>query len=89
MKKHDNSKMNLSYIFLGLLTTLALKLNLDVIQGNNMEEIFPNIFLENIIIDIIVFAGAILKTITWKNRQDFEMIRHYARNRKEELLKKE
>lgn len=44
MKKHDNSKMNLSYIFLGLLTTLALKLNLDVIQGNNMEEIFPNIF---------------------------------------------
>lgn len=57
MKKHDNSKMNLSYIFLGLLTTLALKLNLDVIQGNNMEEIFPNIFLENIIIDIILFIA--------------------------------
>lgn len=32
-----------------------------------------------------LFSGAILKTITWKNRQDFEMIRHYARNRKKEL----
>ena len=38
---------------------------------------------------LAVFAGAILKTITWKNRQDFEMIRHYARNRKEDLFKKE
>ena len=29
----------------------------------------------------------ILKTITWKNRQDIEMTRHQARNKKEELLK--
>ena len=34
-----------------------------------------------------LFSGAILKTITWKNRQDFEMLRHYARNRKEDLDK--
>lgn len=31
--------------------------------------------------------GMHTKTITWKNRQDFEMTRHQARNKKEELLK--
>ena len=36
---------------------------------------------------VSLFSGAILKTITWKNRQDFEMTRHQARNKKEELLK--
>ena len=60
--------------------------------GTGLVKRFPTLIVCCFVIltaILSVFAGAILKTITWKNRQDFEMIRHYARNRKEELLKKE
>lgn len=35
-----------------------------------------------------LFTGTMLNTMTWKNRQDFEMELQWARERKEELLKK-